>query len=206
MTVAGLGGNKHYVRLRSQAAEYWPLGSGFIFSIRAESGVIKGYGHNGNGSDQVLLTDRFFLGQPEIRGFDYRGIGPRIVRRFYVDEDADPATPPTLTGIQARNTGDDSLGGEGYYLGKFELEVPLGSGAHEMGLRPSIFMDVGSVFGIKAPPVNDFPNGSFPTLKTGIERVLWPLPPDTVVYPGHGPVTTVGHEKQTNPFVGESAR
>jgi outer membrane protein insertion porin family len=161
LEVAGLGGNKHYVRLRSQAAEYWPLGSGFIFSIRAESGVIKGYGHNGNGSDQVLLTDRFFLGQPEIRGFDYRGIGPRIVRRFYVDEDADPATPPTLTGIQARNTGDDSLGGEGYYLGKFELEVPLGSGAHEMGLRPSIFMDVGSVFGIKAPPVNDFPNGSF---------------------------------------------
>jgi hydroxyacylglutathione hydrolase len=47
----------------------------------------------------------------------------------------------------------------------------------------------------------DFPGGSFETLKAGIKRVLWPLPPDTVVYPGHGPVTTVGHEKQTNPFV-----
>ena len=46
----------------------------------------------------------------------------------------------------------------------------------------------------------DFPGGSFETLKAGIERVLWPLPPDTVVYPGHGPVTTVGHEKQTNPY------
>ena len=34
------------------------------------------------------------------------------------------------------------------------------------------------------------------------ERVLWVLPDDTVVYPGHGPVTTVGHEKRTNPFVG----
>src|SRR5262245_58650119 len=44
----------------------------------------------------------------------------------------------------------------------------------------------------------DFPCGSFELLKSGIERVLWPLPPDTVVYPGHGPVTTVGHEKQTN--------
>jgi outer membrane protein insertion porin family len=161
LEVAGLGGNKRYVRLRNNAAQYWPLGSGFIFSIRAESGVIKGYGHNGAGNDQVLLTDRFFLGQPEIRGFDYRGIGPRIVRRFYVDEDADPATPPTLTGIQAKNSGDDSLGGEGYYLGKFELEIPLGSGAHELGLRPSIFMDVGSVFGLKPPVVNDFPNGSF---------------------------------------------
>ncbi len=47
----------------------------------------------------------------------------------------------------------------------------------------------------------DFPGGSFATLKVGIERVLWPLPPDTVVYPGHGPVTTTGHEKRTNPFL-----
>ncbi len=51
----------------------------------------------------------------------------------------------------------------------------------------------------------DFPGGSFQTLKHHIERVLWPLPPDTVVYPGHGPVTTVGHEKQTNPYVGAGA-
>ena len=47
----------------------------------------------------------------------------------------------------------------------------------------------------------DFPGGSFATLKAGIERVLWPLPPGTVVYPGHGPVTTTGHEKRTNPFL-----
>src|SRR5205807_1553831 len=51
----------------------------------------------------------------------------------------------------------------------------------------------------------DFPGGSFETLKAGIERVLWPLPPDTVVYPGHGPVTTIGHEKRTNPYVGTAA-
>ena len=51
----------------------------------------------------------------------------------------------------------------------------------------------------------DFPGGSFERLKAGIERVLWPLPPDAVVYPGHGPVTTVGHEKRTNPFVGDSS-
>lgn len=49
----------------------------------------------------------------------------------------------------------------------------------------------------------DFPGGSFETLQSNIERVLWPLPPDTVIYPGHGPVTTVGHEKRTNPFVGQ---
>lgn len=51
----------------------------------------------------------------------------------------------------------------------------------------------------------DFPGGSFPQLKAGIEAKLWPLPDDTKVFPGHGPVTTVGEEKRTNPFVGEGA-
>jgi glyoxylase-like metal-dependent hydrolase (beta-lactamase superfamily II) len=49
----------------------------------------------------------------------------------------------------------------------------------------------------------DFPGGSFEQLKRNIRRVLWPLPDDTVVYPGHGPVTTTGHEKRTNPFLAD---
>jgi hydroxyacylglutathione hydrolase len=48
----------------------------------------------------------------------------------------------------------------------------------------------------------DFPGGSFELLASGIRRKLWPLPDQTVVYPGHGPATTIGHEKRTNPFVG----
>jgi hydroxyacylglutathione hydrolase len=51
----------------------------------------------------------------------------------------------------------------------------------------------------------DLPGGSFELLRSGIESKLWPLPDETVVYPGHGPVTTIGHEKRTNPFVGEQA-
>lgn len=43
--------------------------------------------------------------------------------------------------------------------------------------------------------------GSFETLEAGIRTKLYTLPDDTVVYPGHGPVTKVGHEKRTNPFV-----
>jgi glyoxylase-like metal-dependent hydrolase (beta-lactamase superfamily II) len=50
----------------------------------------------------------------------------------------------------------------------------------------------------------DFPGGSFEQLRDGIHAKLFPLPDSTVVYPGHGPVTTVGHEKKTNPFVGLS--
>ncbi len=49
----------------------------------------------------------------------------------------------------------------------------------------------------------DFPGGSFEQLKRNIARVLWPLPDDTVVYPGHGPTTTTGHEKRTNRFLAD---
>ena len=53
----------------------------------------------------------------------------------------------------------------------------------------------------------DFPGGSFETLETGIRRDLYTLGDDAVVYPGHGPTTTIGHEKRNNPFVsGDSDR
>jgi glyoxylase-like metal-dependent hydrolase (beta-lactamase superfamily II) len=53
----------------------------------------------------------------------------------------------------------------------------------------------------------DFPGGSFQTLADGIRGKLYVLPDDTVVYPGHGPATTIGEEKRSNPFVsGESAK
>lgn len=51
----------------------------------------------------------------------------------------------------------------------------------------------------------DFPGGSFEDLAAGVHRVLFTLPDDTRVLPGHGPATTVGRERRTNPFVGEQA-
>lgn len=50
----------------------------------------------------------------------------------------------------------------------------------------------------------DFPGSNGALLLQGIRRKLFTLPDDTVVYPGHGPVTSVGHEKQTNPFLAEA--
>jgi hydroxyacylglutathione hydrolase len=49
----------------------------------------------------------------------------------------------------------------------------------------------------------DFPGGDGPLLLDGIQKKLFPLPDDTVVYPGHGPVTTIGYEKKSNPFLAE---
>lgn len=48
----------------------------------------------------------------------------------------------------------------------------------------------------------DFPDGSYEQLVDSIQRKLFTLPDDTVVLPGHGPTTTIGHERQFNPFVG----
>ena len=47
----------------------------------------------------------------------------------------------------------------------------------------------------------DFPGGSERQLLDGIRAKLWPLPDAARVFPGHGPPTTVGHEKRTNPFL-----
>ncbi len=47
----------------------------------------------------------------------------------------------------------------------------------------------------------DFPGGSMEQLLDGIRTKLYTLPDDTVVWSGHGPVTTVGHERRSNPFV-----
>src|SRR5476651_2738275 len=47
----------------------------------------------------------------------------------------------------------------------------------------------------------DLPGGSFKQLVDNIEEKLFTLPDDCRVYPGHGPETTIGYEKQTNPFL-----
>jgi hydroxyacylglutathione hydrolase len=47
----------------------------------------------------------------------------------------------------------------------------------------------------------DLPGGSFPQLEKSIREKLYILPEQTMVHPGHGPSSTIGHEKKHNPFV-----
>jgi len=154
--LAGLGGDIKFLKTRIEGAKYWDVGRKFIASLRIEGGYVLALnGDRGPGIDKVRLTDRFFLGEPQIRGFDIRGVGPRVLRTPYI---TDAAGNITLTTDRNAIT-DDALGGNAYYLSRLELEIPLGSGAKELGIRPSIFLDAGAVFGIRAPIVQDFRPG-----------------------------------------------
>ncbi len=46
----------------------------------------------------------------------------------------------------------------------------------------------------------DFPGGSFQQLIQSVRTKIFPLPGETIIYPGHGPATTVGRERTQNPF------
>jgi glyoxylase-like metal-dependent hydrolase (beta-lactamase superfamily II) len=47
----------------------------------------------------------------------------------------------------------------------------------------------------------DLPGGDLPTLLRSIRDVLFTFPDETVVHSGHGPPTTIGRERRTNPFL-----
>lgn len=48
---------------------------------------------------------------------------------------------------------------------------------------------------------SDLPGGHYETLIDSIQNKLFTLPDETIVYPGHGPQTHIGHEKENNPFL-----
>ncbi|HEX8388147.1 MAG TPA: outer membrane protein assembly factor BamA [Sphingomonas sp.] len=153
---AGLGGDVKYLRARLDGSKFWNVGSGFIFSVLGEGGYIHALEDSrGPGIDPVRIVDRFFLGEPQFRGFQIRGVGPRVQRVFYSDATVNQTLLTDRDQIQ-----DDALGGRAYYLARAELEIPLGSGARELGLRPSVYVQAGSLFGLKRP----LPTVEFPTL------------------------------------------
>lgn len=156
---AGLGGDVRYLRARLAASKYWTVLGNFVFSLQGEAGYIHSFENGSPGIDPVRLTDRFFLGSPQIRGFDIRGVGPRIQRLRYT-YDVDSVTPdgPALNvGLDTdpKNITDDAIGGRAYYLARAELEIPLGASVRELGLRPSIYVDMGAVFGVRRPNLID---------------------------------------------------
>jgi glyoxylase-like metal-dependent hydrolase (beta-lactamase superfamily II) len=69
---------------------------------------------------------------------------------------------------------------------------------------PSNFALVGDVLFKGSVGRWDFPHGDQQQLIRSITERLWPMGEDTAFVPGHGPMSTFGHERRTNPVVGDA--
>jgi len=124
---AGVGGDAEYVKSTGRLVGYYLLSED-------QDIVLKGVAGAGNitpfGNDTLRVSDHFFQGGAQIRGFDNRGFGPR----------------DTVT--------DEPLGGLNYWHVTAEVEFPLPLLPRSFGVRGAVFADAGSLFG------NDFNGGT----------------------------------------------
>ncbi|HEX6702735.1 MAG TPA: MBL fold metallo-hydrolase, partial [Gaiellaceae bacterium] len=110
-------------------------------------------------------------------------------------------------GIRIRPYTPDELldGGERFELAAIEFEtlkVPGHSPAHLAYLADGCLFSGDVLFAGGVGRV-DLPGGDWDTLVDSIRRLTETLPLETVVYPGHGPRTTLGAELARNPFLAE---
>jgi glyoxylase-like metal-dependent hydrolase (beta-lactamase superfamily II) len=121
--------------------------------------------------------------------------------------------PPGFGPFESYEADHTVSGGEHLTLAGLEVEVLFTPGhspghvsyaiapaAGEAGAQALLSGDVlfqGSVGRV------DLPGGDWPTLERSIASLLKAFPPATIVYPGHMGVTTLGHERDTNPFLTE---
>jgi len=100
--------------------------------------------------------------------------------------------------------------GDRVTVGGSELEVLYCPG-HTPGhivffSRPDQVALVGDVLFQGSIGRTDFPRGDHATLIRSIREKLWPLGDEVAFVPGHGPTSTFGHERRTNPFVGDRVK
>ena len=113
--LAGVGGDAKYLRHTLTYGHFYSIADGWVLSGLTRSGHIVGLD-----SEDVRITDRFFLGGRRLRGFEPSGVGPR-----------DAGTR-------------DALGGNVFYTATGDLSFPLGIG-EELDLRGSTFTEMGSL-------------------------------------------------------------
>jgi glyoxylase-like metal-dependent hydrolase (beta-lactamase superfamily II) len=94
---------------------------------------------------------------------------------------------------------------KGYKIGSFEFDIFSVPG-HTQGhlafyFKEKDFVIAGDCLFRGSIGRTDLPTGNFEVLKESIQNVFYQMPDSTIVYPGHGPETTIGYEKKFNPFV-----
>ena len=110
--VAGLGGDEKYLKFDGKAYKYFTIADYYTFKLFLNGGYIVGYG-----DEDVRLSNRYYLGGSNMRGFEFAGIGAR-----------DKYTK-------------DALGGNWMIYSGAEMSFPIG--LDELGVRGRTFVDVG---------------------------------------------------------------
>ena len=128
-SLAGVGGNKRYLRNELRLAYYRPVWEEWVATLRLREGYVVGIGQD------VGITDRFFVGGNNFRGFRPSGIGPRD-----------------------RASGD-ALGGNMYFVSTAEIRFPLGLPS-ELGILGRVFSQAGTLSNIDATGNDLFDVGS----------------------------------------------
>lgn len=157
--------------------------------------VINTHLHIDHVAGNHFAIERFHV--PVLAHQDDESLGERIdlqAAQFGMSEKIDNVTISTYL-----HDGDTIEIGEG----RLEvLHVPGHSqGSVALYDREGGFVIVGDALFAGSIGRTDLSGGSYPQLIDSIKSKLMSLPDSTVVYPGHGPATTIGIERQSNPFL-----
>lgn len=132
--------------------------------------------------------------------------GPHEDDRFWISQLGDDGRK---YGMSAQSFEPDRWlkDGDTVTVGKLTLDVihcPGHTPGHVVFYHaPSHFAIVGDVLFQGSIGRTDFPRGNHQDLIDSITKKLWPLGSDTAFVPGHGPMSTFGHERKTNAYVSD---
>ncbi len=145
----GIGGSAPFWRTRLGGEAHIGLGGDWTLLVDAEGGYMAAMGKG-----PIPLFDRFYAGDASLRGFDLRGVGPKV--------------RPTGA-VHGQNV---AIGGRAYYTARAEISGKLGGFFERYGVQPSLFIDAGSVFGANryrlAPGETLLGNSAKPRVSAGV--------------------------------------
>lgn len=135
--------------------------------------------------------------------------GPSEEDRFLLSALAEQGRAYGMEGVRDVEPDRWLQEGDTVSLGELEFEVlhcPGHTPGHIVFIhRPSKLVIGGDVLFQGSIGRTDFPRGDHATLIASIKDKLFKLSDDYTVLPGHGPLTTIGHERASNPFLQEGA-
>ena len=121
--IAGFGGDVRFIRTTARLRYYHPLAEDIVGTFGLRAGHIEGLDQN------IRVSERFFVGGSDFRGFERGGVGARDIST------------------------DDSLGNNTYYVGSVEVRFPIGF-SDELRIYGHAFSEFGSAFDIDVAGAN----------------------------------------------------